>query len=289
MLGAMSTSNIMKIAKIYRFHFTPFLLFFVLSCFLYPACDKTNEITIDKLLLNCSVEYLNYIDNPLFANSDITFTPNDVLATKIHFEYKEDVLTGIKGGFLFVPGGNHMRLVFDEEFIYDSIVYDGKQIKVFTKPEFAYTAFDNPENPIIYQIDADNKLEKITKRDEVQLNYTYNNNQVIEKSNEGEVIRTFYLEEGNLVKVETNKYEFGELTYKKELLFIDYDDKPNTLKNKFYIPGAFYRAFSKNNYTKYQLNEYRMVDGEFIQTSSYGFSMPIAYTSNGYPKYGDYK
>lgn len=279
----------MKIAGTFRFQLTPFVLFIVLSYFLHPACNKSNEVTTNELLLNCSVEYLNYTDNPLFNNTDLTYPPNDALATKIHFEYNEDVLTGIKGGFVLVPDGNHMRLVFDEEFIYDSIVYDGNKVKVFTKPEFAYTAFDNPENPIIYQINTDNKLEKITKRDEVQLNYTYNNNQVVEKSHEGETLRTFYLEDGNLVKVETNKYVQGVLAYKKELLFIDYDDKPNTLKNKFYILGAFYRAFSKNNYTKYQLNEYRMVDGEFIQTSSYSFSMPIAYTSNGYPAYGDYK
>ncbi len=280
----------MKLTRVYRFPFSLVVAFFLSSCFLHPACNKSDEPTIDKNLLNCSVEYLNYTDNPLFNNSDLTYPPNDVLATKIQFEYFEGVLVRIKGGFVPVPaGGNLTNLVFDVDLVYDSIVYEGKQVKVFTKPEFAYTAFDKPENPIIYQIATDDRIEKIIKRDEVQLIYYYNDNQVVEKSIEGEVLRTFYMENGDLVSVETKKYVQGILAYKKEILFSEFDQSPNPLKNKFYILGAFYRAFSNNNYRKYQINEYGMVDGEFIQTSSYSFSMPFAYTSAGNPVYGDYE
>jgi len=39
---------------------------------------------------------------------------------------------------------------------------------------------------------------------------------------------------------------------KEEIIFQDYDQKPNPFKNMYHVTGAFYRAFSKNNYTRYQ-------------------------------------
>ena len=79
------------------------------------------------------------------------------------------------------------------------------------------------------------------------------------------------------------------LVYKKEILFTEYDDRPNPLKNKFYILGAFYRAFSKNNYVKVSINEYDWIDGVFVKNQIFSFTVPFQYTAEGYPVYGDYQ
>lgn len=88
--------------------------------------------------------------------------------------------------------------------------------------------------------------------------------------------------------------EFGDTTssyyYKKEIIFQDFDNKPNPLKGLYYLTGAFYRAFSANNYSACTINQYmRMTDGKIEKIGSYSFSIPILYTTDGYPKFGDYE
>lgn len=93
--------------------------------------------------------------------------------------------------------------------------------------------------------------------EKVVFTYQYEDNKVLEYK-ESNLFRTFYFENRNLVKVEELIYfnpdsifEDSDMLYGKyEIIFSEFDNLPNLLEGKFYIDGAFFKAFSKNNYHK---------------------------------------
>ena len=260
----------------------------LLLSILLLSCEKDNEVSPDKRLRNCAIEYLYFEDNHLFRNNDYSFPAADALELKVRFKYKgEDIIKSI-GGFLPVPDGtNFSNLIFKSE-AYDSIVHQPNTTKVYTKPEVEYIWDDDPSNPIIYKTNKNNRLQKVIRRDSTTCNYVYSDDLIIEKDSENNIRRKFYFENNNLIKVETEDTNSeGVVDYRKEILFQDYDNKPNPLQNKYHILGAFYRAFSENNYEDIQVYEYERRDGEMKVTTDYWYEMPIDY-DDGYPKFGDY-
>ena len=262
----------------------------VLAIILLAGCETFDTRKINKDLLNCTVEYLNFTDNFLFENQVVNYDPQEPY-NKIYFKYENNTITRVTGGVRYLPGGTSLYgdLIFSNE-SYDSIIYCSDSILVYTLPELYFLFFDNPKNPIIYLIDSNDRLVKIIRRDGLELTYEYADNIITEKSNDERKTRRFYLENMNLQKVETlmtdNK---GMVVRRKEILFKDYDGNPNPFYSKYYILGAFYRAFSRNNYETYTINEYALEDNEFTLKGSFTFSMPISYTRNGYPAFGDYE
>jgi hypothetical protein len=99
------------------------------------------------------------------------------------------------------------------------------------------------------------------------------------------------MEDNNLVKVVKENIDLqGKLFRIEEMLFQEYDTNPNPFKNKYHISGAFYRAFSENNYKKTTKLVYTiLIDGTFGLLSTTWFSMPIIYDDKGYPLFGTYK
>ena len=221
--------------------------------------------------------------------------PIDSQKTKCYYLYTDNKMIKSAGYFLSVPNGTGAsNLLFSNDF-YDSIRTVDRTIYVYTKFKLNGSLIEANINPTIFYLDSHEKLVKITKigalGSPIDLNYTYTDNQIDETFSSGKVRRKFYFEKNNLIKVVTEIYDLKGLIYsKKEILFQEFDDKPNPFKNRYFVKGAFFRAFSVNNYKSYTINVYyRSSDGTLTLTSRYWFSMPILYNSDGYPMFGDYE
>ena len=251
------------------------------------SCKKNDTTISDPKLLNCSINYLKFQDDYRFLGKTIFFNPFDSL--QVSYTYKGDKIVECIGGFQPVPSGNNFfRLLFSSE-VRDSIAYKGDSVCVYTKPGYTYFESENPQSPTIY-VYSQNRLQKLIRRDGFEVNYTYTGNQIVEKNSNGIVLRTLYFENNNLVKiVKENINTENTVVYKKEIFFNEFDNNPNPLKNKYYLLGAFYRAFSENNYKSTIENEYYLIDDTLRLTGTYTYSMQIRYNSDGYPMFGDYK
>jgi len=270
------------------------LLFALFAIF---SCKKEEISSITPKLKNCRVEYLFFQDDIMMTGGQsYSFPPDDSQNTKCSYLYGDNKMIKITGGFLTVPSGtNFSNRIFSKD-VYDSISTIGRTIYVYTKYEINGSVSEDNFNPIIFNLDSHEKLIKITKKDdfhssEFDLNYTFSENQINETYSDGKVRRKFYFEKNNLIKVVSEVYDFQGLIFgKKEILFQQFDDKPNPFKNMYFVKGAFFRAFSDNNYKSYTTNKYmRSSDGTLVLTSNYWFSMPILYNTDGYPMFGDYE
>lgn len=269
------------------------LIVFICTLLIIFGCKKDEESAPAPKLQNCVVEYLNFSDDYRFAGSTINFPPNDALKTICSYEYQNDKIVKVIGGFLRIPSGsNFSNFVFSED-VSDSIVYTGNEISVFTKNTNLPSA--NSGDPITYTLDSEDKIQKLTVNNgfntSLEVNYTYSNNEITEKNKNGVIIRKFYMEGNNLVKIVRESSDMqGNLIRKEEIHFQEFDTNPNPFKNKYHILGAFYRAFSENNYKKTtKFTYYVLPDGSFGQYSNYLFSMPILYNEKGYPLFGTYE
>ncbi|MBN2772777.1 MAG: hypothetical protein JXR31_00920 [Prolixibacteraceae bacterium] len=258
-------------------------LFFLLIIF---GCEEDEYIPTPKLL-NCRVEYLNFNDDRRFIDNEYSFAFN---SDTMSFKYSNGNIIKTFGGFQLVPNGTNMfaRIYIGD--VYDSLIYYGNKIAVFTRPENPYFLSDRPKYGYLYELDENGKLIKFTRRDGVEFNYIYQDSVILEKKSNDVTFRKFYMENDNLVKVVSENYYNDELIYRKEILFQKFDKNPNPLKNKYYILGVFFRAFSENNYEEFTINEYgKLNDGTFGIFNTFWFSMPIYYNDNNYPMFGDYE
>lgn len=266
----------------------PFII--ILTVF---SCKKDESTTPVPKLKNCAIEYLDFRDdNKCYGYSSMNFPPNGVLKTIVSFKYKDNRVIQATGGFKPIGlGSGFSSLLFSTD-VYDSIVYLDNSIFVYTKPGFVNYFFNAyPDNPTVYTKDSNGKLIKIVRRDGAEINYIYQNNQITEKFSTGNILRNFYIENNNLTRITR---ESGDTSYpyysKMEILFQDFDTKPNPLKNMYHLSGAFYRSFSENNYSKYTVNYYsRLENGKIGLISTGSYSMLFEYNTDGYPKYGDYE
>ncbi len=262
---------------------------------LFWSCQQDDLITPVPRLKNCAIEYLCFIDdNKYLYNSSMNIPPNDPLKTTVIFGFNNNQIIKTTGGFMNVPSGFNLDNLSFSSDIYDSIVYRGNEILVFTKPRVIYAHLspkEKPNNPTIYELDKEGRLIRMVRRDSVSISYSYTENQIVETNDKNEILRNFYFENENLIKV-TREYGDTNSTYyyKKEIIFQDFDKNPNPLKGLYQVTGAFYRAFSANNYSAYTINQYmRMEDGKIEKVGNYWYSMPIIYTTDGFPKFGDYE
>lgn len=259
------------------------------------SCEKDDSSSEHKLK-NCSVEYLFFYDNIYLSDFySVGFPPSDEFACRCSYTYAGSKVVKSVGGFVVVPsGGGFGNYMFSTD-AYDSISHDGNTISVYAKYKAENTIQEFNYNPIVFSFNSEDKLQQITIRnanypDGYNLNYTYSDNRITETYDNGDVYRTFYFENGNLVKVvreQTN--EQGVVVWKKEILFNDFDSNPNPFKGLCYVRGAFFRSFSNNNYQGYTVKIYsQQDDGSLTLVSTYTYSMPITYNGDGYPEFGDY-
>lgn len=269
------------------------LLFAFLIIF---SCKKEEISSVTHKLKNCQIEYLFFEDDLMMTGDNSLIFPPDTQDNKCNYLYADNKMIKSTGGFLSIPTGTIIsNQLFSNDF-YDSISTVGRTIYVYTKYKINGSLLENITNPTIFNLDSHGKLIKITKKDAYHkgafdLNYTYSDNQIDETFSNGTVRRKFYFEKNNLVKVVSEVYDLKGLLYsKKEFLFQEFDDKPNPFKNMYFVKGAFFRAFSDNNYKSHTTNVYyRSSDGTLKLTSRYWFTMPFLYNADGYPLFGDYE
>jgi hypothetical protein len=263
----------------------PLLLIFI------TACEEAVEVSVNSPLTSCYARYLDFEDNHLFGDASIVYPPPDSGKNQVVFDYDGNRIVRVSGGFDFIPGGANFieGLMFTRE-MYDSIVHQGNTAYVYTKPERHYPFLDDqPENPIIYETNERGFLEKITRRSGKEFYYAWHDDKIIEMNPNEEPLRTFYMAGGNLIRVETiSTRDNGEPWKKKEMVFTGYDQAPNPLNKKYHILGAFYRAFSRNNYSKMATHKYLWEEGSWTWQSSFSVEVPMHYNELGQPLLGEY-
>jgi len=272
----------------------PFLIVIMLF-----ACKKDEtSVTIPKLK-NCHVEYLYFRDGiSIFSSgqlSNYVFPPRDSSFIGCSYFYTGDKLTRVGGGFIPISGGSSFANYLFSNDAYDSICYSDKAVYVYPKMKIDGVSYDDKYNRGVYYMDSNQRLIKAIATDSfhpdgIEFIYTYSPNLITETNNAGNIRRLFYFESNKLVKVlDERKDDQGVVTWKREILFQEYDNKPNPFKNMYFVRGAFCRAFSENNYKSYTINEYHQLsDGTLGLVSHSSFTMPILYNTDNYPLFGDY-
>jgi hypothetical protein len=270
------------------------LLFIILATF---GCKKDESPSSSHKLINCKIEYLFFQDDIQFSEIHTLNFPSGDSVLVCSYTYDPDHLAKITGGFVPIPQGTNLTNYLFSDYAYDSLAVNNNAFYLFSKfIDGDGITHEYSSNPTIFFLNSQNKLIKINKRDAFNpngfyLNYIYSENQITETVNNGSTNRKFYIENKNLVKVMTERYNSQSvLSWKKEILFQDYDDNPNPFKDMYFVRGAYFRAFSENNYQSYTINEYcQLSDSTFGIYKTYHFSMPITYNSDSYPNFGEYE
>ncbi|MCD0465302.1 hypothetical protein [Flavobacterium sp. ENC] len=255
-------------------------ILFVIIALIAAGCSSDTENNTEKecRLVGAKVTGFYY--------DDITL-PNDAynsnFSGKINFEYDgQNRISKVKGGLLYMPDANNLNKWVLSNDVEDLVTYNNNTIKV----DYSANSDARPyqkEFTLSNGILISRKVTKIypLKLDPVVYTYEYNSNEIKEKI-DGKVYRTFTLSAGNLIKVEQIKYDFlsNAITGKREYLFSNYDASENLLKGKFYINGAFFAAFSKNNYTALKIKDYTFANDEYTLADESGTSFELTYDAD---------
>ena len=249
------------------------LFFFFLSC--SSDDGKTCRVTSVELKTIYYEQMEVLLVDPFFSG-------------KIKFEYNGDgQIVKMIGGpvSVYYPTGSGFEEgLFIDDALVNEVFYQGDVI----------TAQDNyrhnmPGRIIDYKIESGKLIARKVKNydndieETIDYQYEYGSNQIIEKK-ENNIFRTFYLEDDNLVKVEQvhRNYLTGEIMWKTEIIFSDYDSYENLLRGKYFVNGAFFKAFSKNNFRRLQKKHYDYIEGQYVESGNfYNFGFNTNVDQNG--------
>ncbi len=200
---------------------------------------------------------------------------------KLHFSYVNGKIAKVKGGMI---RRNEPHAFFLSGSVEDSIAYQADSVYVYLSHNLVNTpALVNTYKISNGQLKYVHKVERLVSGETFysDLTYEYDGDVVIEKRS-GTPRRTFEFENGNLVRVTQNFYGLqGQYTGKREWLFTNYDTSPNLLKGKFYVEGAFFAAFSENNYRRREVRSSYVVDGQEIFTEPSYVEYGLTYDADG--------
>jgi YD repeat-containing protein len=263
-------------------------LFFILGL-LAGSCKK-EEKTVEPRLMNCEINFLRFADDPRYFHRseyeiDISFDGSP----GILYTYENGKVARSTGGITMMGFGSLWLTMIS----YDSLVYAGNRVMVYGKPFSPYliTQTEDPDRPTIYEYDKDGRLTAIIRRDQSVVNYSYQGDIIAEVNPMNGSVRNFYFDNGNLIKI-VRKTGSPELSYYhlREILLQDYDDNPNPFKGLFHLPGAFFRAFSENNYAKITISDYSSTDNVIFEQYYQSVSWrTLTYNEAGYPLFGVYE
>jgi len=190
---------------------------------------------------------------------------------KIRFVYERGQISKIIGGLIKLPYDFGSSEYAFADALENNITYLGDTIAVENKTSFtdnipSVNKFIVDAGRIVYQKQMiSHPFETIE-----EYRYEYLENLILEKK--GDVIsRSFHLANGNLVRVDKISYNTdGTIRRIKQLLFSDFDSATNLMKGKFFIHGAFYQAFSANNFHKIEITD-RLYsqNGDLVQEQIY--------------------
>lgn len=85
-----------------------------------------------------------------------------------------------------------------------------------------------------------------------------------------------------------DKNNSGVLIGATETIFSGFDKYLNPFENMFYVRGAFYRAFSENNFNTITHKVFSVNEQGRILLPEKSFSISFGYNAQGWPKFGDY-
>ena len=218
---------------------------------------------------------------------DVTLSTNynPTFSNKLTFEYDaQNRISKIHGGLVLMAPGQGLNsgwLYYNE--VEDAVSYHNDTIRGDysnnqTNKPYIKEFVTNHNNQLTYR-----KLTSFIYNTTVidEYTYTYTANQVIENKN-GQLYRTFYLENGNVTKVECIYHDSstGAITGKKDYVFSNYDDKPNLVKGKYFVNGLLYTAFSSNNFQRMDTNTYTYSNNEYVLNGNGYLFFTLTYDSD---------
>lgn len=251
--------------------FLSFLLLVILSC----SSDENGEETCRLTSVMAKTLFYEGVPAAVLAN------PN--FSGKIKFEYNSNgqIIKMIGGPVNVNPGSGNGDFMFTDNMI-NAVSYQGSIIKAENRNGMgAYANF----NIIEYTVEQGRLIAKKVKDDDYEINYQYEyvHNQIIEKVGD-DLYRTFYFDNNNLVKVEQILYDYqtSETVGKIDILLSNYDTHENLLQGKYFVNGAFYKAFSKNNFRNFERKHYNYIGGEYVDSGNFSsFSFNTNVDQNG--------
>lgn len=196
-----------------------------------------------------------------------SYNYNSSFSGMINLIYDGNLISKVLGGLVYIdyPGSqsNYSFMLSDD--VEQNIVYSDNTITVTTSGLYT-KVFVVVNDVLVSQTTTYKSFDPY-----VFVNYSsglheyeYSGSTIIEKK-DGNTRRIFYLENGNLAKVELffRDYQTSKIYKKIEYLFTNYDAKPNLLKGKFFIHGNFFKAFSRNNYKNFEMKYYDYIDEQY--------------------------
>lgn len=209
---------------------------------------------------------------------------NPIFSGKIKFEYNLNgqIIKMIGGPVSQNTGIGNENIFFTDDLV-NEVSYQGNTITAQNK-----YGFGEVNNIISYTVDSGKLINrKVANFIGSQLSiqnyqYEYVSNQIIEKK-EGNTYRTFYFTGENLTKVEQILYDYqtGQVIGKIDINISNYDTNENLLQGKYFVNGAFYKAFSKNNFRNFERIKYNYVNDQFVENGIYKFWFDTIVDQNG--------
>jgi len=245
--------------------------------FFFLSCSSNNDGEETCRLTSVKAETLYYEQVPAIVLANPNFSG------KIQFEYNDNgQIVKMLGGPISYNFGD------DEVFFTDDLVnevsYQGNIITAQNKYKY-----EMPASVIDYKVQSGKLITRTVKsynndiQETVNYQYEYGSNQIIEKK-ENTIFRIFYFEDDNLVKVEEihHDYLIGEIVGKTEIILSNYDSHENLLQGKYFVNGAFFNAFSKNNFRNFERKHYTYIGDQYVESgNSYGFNFTTNVGQNG--------
>lgn len=252
-----------------------FLLFIILSLL---SCSSSDEESDD--MINCRLDEIlpgaMFYEYSNINNDVILFSDPGQIRIKLFYS-DNGVLDSIKGGLIDFGG-----FTFNDNVTYKFSYINNEILVEHLAGTSTTSTYKIEEGKIISRIYNPNYNQFTVPR---EFHYVYEDN-VVNEFLDGILFRTYHLTNNNLTKVDEFIYNLEsppELIRKKEITFSDFDNSPNLLKGQFHIDGAFYKAFSENNYTSIGARYYDFNGQNFVLNPNYIFdgNFSLSYNENG--------
>lgn len=273
-----------------RTHLRIFFALLIVCLSLYSCKDepqvKYRLKSFKSILLHFDeLDYGNYPNN-----TPIVLNYNSQYSNKITLRYNDlNQITNTFGGLSVTAAATNTKNVCLSNNVVDKIQYSENYI--MTENEYPYKTYSDTTKYIF----SDGKLVEriiILSNPSYILDYTYeySGNKIIETLNGILQTSIIYFSNNNVTKFECFKYNNSkEIINKTEIIYSDYDQSNNLLKGYYYIHGAFYNAFSTNNYKKRDVTTYSFSNNQYTQISTSTISINYSIDSNNIPDLFEYE
>lgn len=244
------------------------LIFLFLSC---SSSDEGGACRLDSVMVK-TLYYEQFIGPAIY---------NPTFSGKIKFEYNDNgqIIKMVGGPMLVSPDSGSEDFFFTDNIV-NEVAYQGNVITAQNNYNLG-TSFST----VAYTIELDKLIGRTVKDNdqETYYGYEYIQNQIIERKDDT-ICRTFYFENENLVKVEQILYDYqtGEIAGKIDIFLSNYDTYENLLQGMYFVNGAFYKAFSKNNFRNLERKHYNYIGGQYVENGNfYNFGFNTSVDQNG--------